>query len=213
MPKFEKGPEKKTSRPLPPQTLSPVPRKQKIPQVTVAQCHVCVSPHRDQIEQAIARGMAYSAISELTGGAIDRRSISNHAQKHLNYEKAVIQKIIDREADRMNELVEEGVHGKLKRKVWLETALQKGLDALVDDQILVMPKDVLAIIQQLDMYDAQIEGASLDRYQAQFDAFMQAMNEIVPAEYLRQVTERTRQIIDSTAVEITEVPEIEEGDE
>lgn len=145
---------------------------------TEPRCHVCMSKYRHAIERMIAMGTSHTEISRIFGGEIDRRSITNHARKHLAYEEAAIRTIIEQEAQHAEVNAEEGISGVVKRRVYLETALHKALSALQQDDVTVEPKDAVTIIEALNRFDNQTSGAQLDEIKIQFTAFLQAIKEI-----------------------------------
>lgn len=199
MPQFQPTPKKA------PQQKASVPAKRgkNAPQITVKQCHSCASPHRDLIETLIVRSVPFTEIANITG--VDRRSISKHAKEHLQWEKRAIQRILEEEAEKDEVNIEEGMKGVTARRAYLKIALEKAKEAILNDDVLVTPKEALGIIDKLDEYEGQITGARLDAINAQFQAFLQAMRELVPQETLVQVLERTRQIVDGSAIEIIEI--------
>jgi hypothetical protein len=144
-------------------------------------CHVCMSKHRKAIDRMIAYGTNYTEISRIFGGEIDRRSIANHAQKHLGYEDAAVRKIIEDEARDAEENAELGIQGALMRRVFLNTALQKAFEALVNGQQSVETRDAVAIIETLEKLERQSSGAQLDEIKMQFAAFIQAIKEVASA--------------------------------
>lgn len=149
----------------------------------------------------IALGTSYSEISRIfsvQGAKIDRRSISNHAQEHLNYEEAAIRRIIEQEAQDASENLEDGIKGAVTRRVYLNVGLQKALEALLSGDTVVEPKDAIAIIQLLDKLDTQTEGAALDELRVQFNAFVQAIREIAPPDMWHQILTRTKELLDAT---------------
>lgn len=143
-----------------------------------SRCHVCQSKYRHAIDRMIAMGTGHTEISRCFGGEIDRRSISRHAKKHLRYEQAAVQKIIEQETERAEQNAEEGISGIVKRKVYLETALHKALEQVLGDNVVIEPRDAVVIIEALNRFDQQSTGAQLDVIKIQFAAFLQALKEI-----------------------------------
>lgn len=141
-------------------------------------CHVCMSKYRKTIDKLIALGTGYMEISRICGGEIDRRSISNHAKKHLGYEEAAVRQIIEREALEAEENAELGIQGALMRRVYLNTALQKAFENLVNDKQAIETRDAVAIIDTLERLDKQSAGVQLDQIKLQFSAFLQAIKEV-----------------------------------
>lgn len=141
-------------------------------------CHVCQSQYRRAIDRMIALGTGSTEISRIFGGEIDRRSITNHGEKHLAYREAAIRQIIQAEASAAEVDADQGISGVVKRKVYLETALHKALENLLGDRAVIEPKDALAIIDALNKYDQHSAGTQLDEIKLQFAAFLQAIREI-----------------------------------
>lgn len=142
-------------------------------------------------------GTSYSEIArffELEG--IDRRSISNHAKNHLNYEEAAIQQIIAEEAQAIEADVEEGIRGALMRRTYLNVGLRKALDSMLNNEIIVEPKDAIAMIQVLDKLDGQTETAQVEEIRTQFNAFVLAIREVCPPEMNIQIVARVKELLD-----------------
>jgi hypothetical protein len=165
-----------------------------IPGIVEPRCHVCVSDFRKGIDQLIARGTSYMEIQRMFN--IDRRSVSNHAKNHLGWEEGAIRRIIEQEAQAAEVDYEEGIKGVLSRRVYLQVALQKALDALLSGDATVEPKDALMVIQMLDKFDKDSEGAAVDELRVQFNAFVQAIREICPPDQWQQILDRTKELLD-----------------
>lgn len=141
-------------------------------------CHVCMSQHRKAIDRLIALGTSFSEISRIFGGEIDRRSIASHSRKHLGYEDAAIRRIIEEEAHAAEENAELGIGGAVMRRTYLNTALHKAFELLVNNRMAVEPRDAVAIIETLNRLDTQTQGAQIDEIKIQFSAFLQAIKEV-----------------------------------
>lgn len=171
----------------------PVPRE-IIPGIVEPKCHVCQSEFRKAVDQLIARGTPYMEIQRMFN--IDRRSVARHADKHLAWEEAAIRRIIAQEAQEAETDLEEGIKGVLSRRVYLQVALQKALDALLSGDTTVEPKDALLIIQMLDKLDKETTGTAVDELRIQFNAFVQAIREICPPDQWQQILDRTKELLD-----------------
>lgn len=167
-----------------------------IPGIVEPRCHVCQSNMRKAIDRLIAAGTKYTEIGRLFG--IDRRSISNHAKEHLGWEEAAIRRIIEDEARAAEEDFEEGIKGVLTRRVYANVGLKKALDALLNNEVTVEPKDALALIQYLDKLESDTEGAAIDELRVQFNAFVQAIREICPPEQWQHILDRTKELLENT---------------
>lgn len=166
-------------------------------------CSICTSQFRKTIDRMIALGTSYSEIGRLYEDAgIDRKAVSNHAKKHLNYEEAAVRQIIARETEEAAANIEEGVHGAIARRVYIDVAIQKGFEALLNNEVPVEVKDVATLIQLKEKMDSHTEGAAIDEIRTQFNAFMQAIREIAPPEMWEKILTRTKDLL-NTAGELT----------
>lgn len=150
--------------------LTPIPRYE-------SRCHVCTSEHRKAIDRlVIMPNISYTELSEMFG--IDRRSIANHAKKHLNYEEAAIKKIIETEAAALQVDFEEGVKGALSRRVFLSAYIQRVTESLLNGTLELTGKDAMKAIEMMERVDNATGGAAVDEIRMQFNAMVQAIREI-----------------------------------
>lgn len=189
MPKFEKHHKQSNEPPK-----APV----KSPMIVEPRCNVCKSQFRPAIDKMLAAGVGYTEISRSFNYEIDRRSIASHADKHMNYQDAAVRQIIEHEAAQMSENIEDGVKGVLARKAFLETALHKVHQAVLNDEVEVEVRDAIGIIQQLDKMDSATSSAAVDEIRIQFNAFLQALKETVAQEEWERILLRTREILEAT---------------
>ena len=164
-------------------------------EIVEERCHVCTSPYRRAIDRMLAMGTGYTEISRVFNNEIDRRSISNHDKKHLGIEDAAVRRIIEHEMASAQESVEDGIQGAVARRVYLQTALQKAMEALVTGDATIEPKDAVNIIQLLEKLDTQTEGAQVEELKRQVTAYMQSMKEICPPEMWGAIVDRTNEIL------------------
>lgn len=165
-------------------------------EITVPQCHTCTSPHRRAVEKMIALGTSYAEISRMVG--IDRRSIAGHAKDHLNYEEAAIKRIIEEEVKAANENAEEGIRGITRRRIFLESIIQKSMEALTNGDIELTNKDAMTAIDMLNKLDTNVQGVELETIRIQFNAFMQAMKDLLTPELHQAILDRTRELVNET---------------
>ena len=156
-------------------------------------CKVCSSSFAKAIDRMIALGTSHSEISRLFD--ISRSSIGRHAKNHLNYEEAAIRQIIAREAEEAQANIEEGINGALARRAYIDVAIQKGFESLVNDEVPIEVKDVATLIQLKEKMDSHTEGAAIDEVKTQFNAFVQAIREVAPPEMWEKILERTKELV------------------
>lgn len=191
MPKFNKPEFDKNDKPV----------KAKPPTPTVyrdSRCNVCSSDFAKAIDRMIALGTSYSEISRIFG--VSRQSIGRHAKNHLNYEEAAIRQIIAREAEEAQANIEEGVQGAIARRVYIDVAIQKGFEALLNNEVPVEVKDVATLIQLKEKMDGDLDGAAIDEIRTQFNAFVQAIREVAPPEMWEKILERTKSLLQTPSI-------------
>jgi hypothetical protein len=191
MPEFKKKPKGEKPKQVEP--------SDQLPQIMESRCKVCQHPDRRAIDRLIAAGSSYSEVERLF--EVDRRSVSNHAHKHLRYEEGAIRRIIEREAERLSENYEQGVQGALARRVYLESALKQAQDSLLNGDVTVEPKDAVNIVGMLEQMDAQTNGIIVDQIRMQFNAILTAINEVIPPELQKKIAKRAKEIAESDGQE------------
>lgn len=189
MPKFEL-PEK--AEKAPPKG----PTKTDIPVIYEPRCNVCTSPYRNAIEKMLVAGGTFSEIArQFEFAGIERRSISRHKDKHLNYEDAGIRQIIERQAFMARQNFEEGKERVITKQAYLQVALQKAYDQLLENISEIPVKDAVSVIEMLQKMESQKYDVQVDELQVQFNAFLQAVKEIVPKEHWEGVVARTHELL------------------
>lgn len=195
-----------------------------IPIVTESRCKVCTSPHRNAIDRLLASGFTYSEIERQFNSAVPRRSISHHAKEHLNYEEAAIREVIEREALNAQRNYDEGVSRLVTKNGYLEVALQKAYDALVNNSTTVEPKDAVKVIETLTRLQEQGQTVALDELRVQFQYFMQAVKETIPKDQWENIVDRTADLLRSsgrsvewekaqaTDLDVTQIEEVVEAE-
>jgi transcriptional regulator of heat shock response len=156
-------------------------------------CKVCSSDFAKAIDRMIALGTSHSEIARIFD--ISRSSIGRHAKNHLNYEEAAVRQIIAREMEEAQADIEEGISGAISRRAYIDVAIQKGFEALLDNNVTVEVKDVATLIQLKEKMDSETDGAALDEVRTQFNAFVQAIREVAPPEMWEKILIRTRELV------------------
>lgn len=192
-------PKKKGGRKKP---VEESPKPNRLPAVAAkkieeARCHVCKSPFRDAIDRQLAISRPYKEIERIFSTddyKIDSRSIANHAEKHLGYEDAAVRLLITKEAEQAEEDVEFGISTAVQRRVFLDAAIQQGLDDLTNNILEFEAKDLVKMIELRERLEKDTSAAATETLWVQFHAFRQAMLEKVPQEYYPVVLERAKEI-------------------
>lgn len=158
-------------------------------------CKTCTHEFRRMIDKLIVTpNISYREIAKLYG--ISHNSVINHAAKHLDYTLQSIQNIIADEAAINQADISDGVRGETARNVFLKSYLQKTTEALLDGDLNLSGKEAMAAIEMLHKQEEQQFARQLQTLSMQFEAYMQAMKEIVTPDVWYLVVERTKEIID-----------------
>jgi hypothetical protein len=155
-------------------------------------CKVCSNNFAKAIDRMIALGTSHSEIARIFD--VSRSSIGRHAKNHLNYEEAAVRQIIAKEAEEAQASIEEGISGALARRAYIDVAIQKGFEALIDNSVQVEVKDVATLIQLKEKMDSDTDGAAIDEVRTQFNAFVQAIREVAPPEMWEKILARTKEL-------------------
>lgn len=161
-------------------------------------CKVCSNDFGKAIDRMIALGTSHSEIARIFD--VSRSSIGRHAKNHLNYEEAAVRQIIAKEMEEAQANIEEGVTGAIARRAYIDVAIQKGFEALLDNNVQVEVKDVATLIQLKEKMDSETDGAALDEVRTQFNAFVQAIREVTPPEMWEKILSRTRELVQTPAL-------------
>ncbi len=99
-------------------------------------CEVCTSPYRHFIDSMLVKGgYSYVYIANTVPGKgdkkIDRRSVANHAKKHLGFQEQALRALLEEEADMAEQNYEEGVRGAITHRGVLEIAVRKAYDDII----------------------------------------------------------------------------------
>jgi len=198
MPKFnDPAQPNKVGKPGAPKTASGVPL------IIEPKCLVCKSPHRHLVDKMLVAGLTYSEIErQFAFAGIKRRSIANHKENHLGYEEAGIRSIIEQEALAAQRNHEEGVSRVITKNAYLEVAMQKAYDQLLDGSIDVPVADAVKVIEQLQKLQEQNQNVALDELQVQFQMFMQAVKELIERDKWSEIVGRTAELLRATGRDV-----------
>lgn len=168
--------------------------------VTEPRCTVCSHKQRKIIDKMLARGTPYAQLERVF--SLNASSIRRHDINHLNLKDSAIRTIIRREAEEGGGNAEEGIEKIIKRKVYLETALEKALEAILDGDVTVEPRDAVAIIDKLDDFEQRTTEAQVIQMKIEFHATLQAVKEVVPEEFWDSVASRTRELVERSTADV-----------
>lgn len=169
-----------------------------------SRCHVCMSPHRQFIEGLLIKGANYVWISDNVPGAdnskIDRRSVSNHAKKHMGYQDAAIRAILEEEANLAAQNYEDGVKGAITHRGVLEVALRRAYDDIVSGVTTVEARDLISIITTIQKMDEQADQVAVNQLRAQVQGFVEAIKAETNPETWDRIFRRFKTIMNEDGI-------------
>ncbi len=176
------------------------------PRITVPQCHVCMSPYRDFIEEALVRSHSYERIAkklppEEDGRKIDRRSIANHFKEHMDLQRTAIREELEEEARAAGQNVETGIQGAKTDRGVLKVLVAKGFDDVIRGISTVEPKDLIQMIKLLNELNSNASTARAEENEIALRTFVRAIESVCEPEMIRAIVaeaERIRDLDDVT---------------
>lgn len=162
------------------------------PRYTHPLCDTCNHAFRDFIEFQLVRGIPYKTLGERVSPPVDRRSLSNHYQNHMDLEDAALRAIIEREAALQGQNHDEGVADLVTTRSVMEIALRKGYEDVIEGNTTVEPRDLIQIAKLLgDMNDKQY-STGLEELRQQMAIFVQAIKDVLSLEDQARIAERLK---------------------
>jgi len=171
----------------------PIPKME----INEPRCSVCKSQFRRTIDQLLVMGVAFAEISrqfEVEG--ITRRALSNHKRKHLSVEQAAIRRVIEEKARQIGEDVENTSRLLLTRKSYMEIAMMKSYQAILDGTIVPEPRDIVQMISLMEKMEKDTAATQVDEMMRDFNAFTQAVKEVVGQEQYDKVLYNFKRILE-----------------
>lgn len=200
-------------------------------EIVEPRCSICKSRFRRTIDQLLAIGVPFSEIArQFEEEGIERRSLANHKKRHLSVEQAAIRQVIEEKARQLGEDVDNTSKFLLTRKGYMEVAMMKSFQAIIDGTLTPEPRDVVHMIALMEKMEKDTTLNQVDEMIRDFNAFSQAVKENVPTELYDKILidfkknlAMHEKIIDAYAIEAPDViqtlptyksilPDIEEAD-
>ena len=176
------------------------------PRLTVPQCHVCTSPFRDFIEEALVRAHPYERIAQKLppdddGNKISRQSISHHAKEHMDLQRTAIREELEEEARLAGQNLETGAQGAKTDRGILKVLVAKGFDDVIRGISTVEPKDLISMIKLLNELNSNASTARAEENEIALRTFVRAIENICEPDQIREIVaeaERIRDLDDVT---------------
>jgi hypothetical protein len=176
-----------------------------VDEIVEPRCSICKSRFRRTMDQLLVMGVPFSEISrQFETEGITRRALSNHKRKHLSVEQAAIRQVIEEKARQIGEDVDNTKRSLLTRKGYMEIAMMKSYQSILDGTVVPEPRDVVAMISVMEKMEKDTAGAQVDEMMRDFNAFTQAVKEVVGSDMydrilgnFKKILEQERMVLDN----------------
>jgi len=149
-------------------------------EIVEPRCSICKSKWRRTIDQLLVMGVPFSEIArQFEEEGITRRGLSNHKRKHLSVEQAAIRRVIEEKARQIGEDVDSTSRLLLTRRGYMEVALMKSYQSILDGTVVPEPRDIIQMISLMEKMEKDTASVQVDEMMRDFNAFTQAVKEIV----------------------------------
>jgi hypothetical protein len=136
-----------------------------VERITEPRCKVCKSAMRDEIDRLLAVDTPCKSLERMFG--IPERSFAAHRRRHLNFNDAEINEIINKayEATRQNQEI--GMTGAAMRAAALDIGIAKGLNGVVTGTVEVRASDLSRMIALRESQDTASLIERVDELEAE----------------------------------------------
>ena len=166
-------------------------------EIVEPRCSVCKSRFRRTMDQLLVMGVPFAEIArQFETEGINRRSLSNHKRRHLSIEQAAIRQVIEEKARQMGEDVDNTRRHLLTRRGYMEVAMMKSYQGIVDGTIVPEPRDVVHMIALLEKMEKDTAATQVDEMMRDFNAFSQAVKEVVPPDMYDRILYNFKKILE-----------------
>lgn len=166
-------------------------------EIVEPRCAVCKSKFRRTIDQLLVMGVSFAEIArQFESEGMTRRGLSNHKRKHLSVEQAAVRQIIEEKARQIGEDVENTSRLLLTRKGYMEVAMMKSYQGILDGTIVPEPRDIVHMIALMEKMEKDSSAAQVDEMLRDFNAFSQAVREVVGKDDYEKILYKFKRILE-----------------
>ncbi len=168
---------------------------------TVKSCTVCSSPYRDDIEKLHAYGMSQADIIKHFAQFdeqyhLSKGSLSNHLTKHVTLMDQAYRRMLDKEAQKRFDNIEEVADNLLTNRAMLEVMRQKAYNAIVDESVEIEPETALKIIDKLAADDARQSQEKIDEMVMEMNLLIRTIKQVVPESMWTKIAEQYKTVLE-----------------
>lgn len=153
----------------------------QLPQIIEKRCKCCTSPFRNIIDRMLVIGLSYKTIAdEFEHEGISRQNITNHHKKHITYQDRAIREILEEEARRVVENVDEVKTSLVTSRGFMQTMLMKSYQMMLDNSLKMEARDVIQMINLMEKMNEDSATVEKEELMREFNLFVRAVKTIIP---------------------------------
>ena len=178
-------------------------------EVTVKQCKVCMSPDRYEIEKLIILGMSQRKVIEFmkaAGQSFNKNSMSNHVRKHMSLKRQAVRRMIERQAAKQFENIEETADTLLTTRGILEVMRQRGAEQIIEGNVNVEPETLIRVMDKIDGMDSSEESEKLQEMMIELNCLLRAVQSVVPEPTWKQITQQFQSNLEAAQGKMAALP-------
>jgi len=169
------------------------------PAITQTRCKICMHTNRLWVEQMIVKGYAYLHISEQLldedgRPELDRRSIKNHAEKHMTLEEKRIRAELDEQIRTLGANEEAGAQGAFTDRGALKVLIRKAFEEAQAGLITMEIRDMIQAIKLLNDMEVKASDARAAENEEALRIFLQAVQTICDADTQGAIVEEVQRL-------------------
>ncbi len=165
-------------------------------EIVEPRCNVCKSKWRRTIDQLLVVGVPYKEIArQFEGEQLSRKSISNHRQKHLTIEDAVVRQVLEEKAKQMGEDIENGAKTILTRLGILDVAIMKGYSSVVTGAVPVEAADLVKLVALREKLEESSSSIQIQELEMNMQSFLDAVHNVVPKAFWKPIADEFEAIL------------------
>jgi predicted RNA-binding protein YlxR (DUF448 family) len=174
-----------------------------LPEKIESRCHVCQSDLRLIIDTMGSRGFRASFIAKEVQDidpSLSRKSIERHLTRHVNYENKALQQILQQRAKEEGILTNAARENILTRQAVLDQFVAQTWKRVSQPDAKIPFEVGLKAIELQEMLEQKQESNIVETVTRQLAAIIQAIREVVPAEYHEDLARRAEHLFDAPAL-------------
>ena len=175
-------------------------------------CKVCQSVHRHDIDMLLARGFSCRAIEKQLaelGEIVGYKSINRHSQKHMSLDLALFKNMAEQRVTEINKQVAEGSFRIISDLAILDLIIQKGVDGLLYDKVIIEAKDMIQAAKLRNEIEKSGLNAVEEEMSRQLNAIIQAVQEECPEDMWMAIVKRAKEIAQGDLFDQVKIPILE----